>query len=309
MVSTRTPSSPPERPLGPARIVVGIPTVDRPSIVDQTVNAISEQTRLPDELVVSGHHEADFGTLPQADLPFPFRLLTGPKGTCHQRNRIIQTLERDDIILFLDDDFLMAPDFIAQVERLFRDHPDVVVATGRVLVDGIMGPGYDFDEGRKILQTALRQPPEDAIRPVRNGYGCNMAIRLRPVFEHDIRFDENLPLYGWFEDVDFSVRVGKYGRVVQADCLRGVHLGTKTGRTSGIRFGYSQIANIDYLRRKGTLGRNDAFQKAWRNVLSNLYHSVFQVEWIDHRGRLKGNLVGLWDLLRGCADPLKITRI
>lgn len=291
------------------KIVVGIPTVDRPGIVDKTVAELAEQDQLPDEVIVSGHEASDFGALSTTELPFPVQLLTGPKGTCRQRNRIIRNRHADDILLFLDDDFLLAPDFIAQVQKMFSENPEIVVATGDVLADGIMGPGYGFEEGREILESALKQPAGDGVRDVRNGYGCNMAIRLQPVLEHGIWFDEVLPLYGWFEDVDFSVRVGKFGRIVKADCLRGVHLGTKTGRTSGIRFGYSQIANVEYLRRKGTLDSKDAFLMASRNILSNLYHSVFQVKWIDYRGRFKGNIVGLLDLVRGRSDPSKVTRI
>lgn len=291
------------------RIVIGIPTVDRPGIVEKTVAALSKQTRLPDHVVVSGHTASDFGVLDASNLPFPLTLSTGPKGTCVQRNRILRGQHRDDVILFLDDDFLLAPDFVEQLERLLADHPEIVIATGEVLADGILNSGYDFDEGQRILDDAVKAPASYGIKAVRNGYGCNMAIRMWPTVEHGIWFDEELPLYGWFEDVDFSVQVARYGRVVKADCLRGVHLGTRTGRTSGVRLGYSQVANTDYLRRKGTLAPNDAFQKVWRNVLSNLYHSVFQKYGIDYRGRLKGNLIGLWDLLRGRADPKKINRM
>ncbi|AZO77314.1 hypothetical protein B5U98_17255 [Bosea sp. Tri-39] len=37
--------------------------------------------------------------------------------------------------------------------------------------------------------------------------------------------------------------------------LRGVHRAVKRGRTSGLRVGYSQIANTVYLARKGTMRR------------------------------------------------------
>src|SRR6202040_3955084 len=89
-------------------------------------------------------------------------------------------------------------------------------------------------------------------------YGCNMAFRLKPIVSHNVVFDDNLPLYGWQEDIDFSRRVLPYGRIVRSKSLRGVHLGIKLGRTSGVRFGYSQIANPIYLTRKGTMSRKHA---------------------------------------------------
>ena len=54
-------------------------------------------------------------------------------------------------------------------------------------------------------------------------YGCNMAFRAGMI-RHE-RFDENLALYGWQEDVDFSARISKYGQIVKTDAFVGVHRG------------------------------------------------------------------------------------
>lgn len=288
------------------RIVVGIPTVSRPGIVDQTVIALQSQRRLPDFVVVSAHTEVDFGTLGAAELPFQLDLVTGPKGTCSQRNLILSQLGPNDLLLFIDDDFLLAPDFLEEMARLFRDHPDIVIATGAVLADGIIGPGISFEDGQKQLAEALKAPISHRVRDVRNGYGCNMAVRMRFIIENDVRFDEALPLYGWFEDVDFSIQAAQFGRVVQADSLRGIHLGTKTGRTSGLRLGYSQVANLHYLYRKGTMGLSASLYRVALNVVSNLYRTVRPIEWADYRGRLKGNILALTDIFRGKCTPERI---
>ena len=79
-----------------------------------------------------------------------------------------------------------------------------------------------------------------------------MIVRTAPVLAHGLRFDDNLPLYGWLEDIDFARSIAPYGRVVKSMLLRGVHLGVKRGRTSGVKLGYSQIANPLYMLRKGT---------------------------------------------------------
>ncbi len=55
--------------------------------------------------------------------------------------------------------------------------------------------------------------------------------------------------------LDFSRLVARYGQVVSAKQLEGVHLGTKVGRSPGVRLGYSQIANPVYLMRKRTAER------------------------------------------------------
>ncbi len=142
--------------------------------------------------------------------------------------------------------------------------------------------------------------------PIFNGYGCNMAVRWSDVAGKDIWFDENLPLYSWAEDVDYSRHVARYGRVVKSSRLVGVHLGTKQGRTSGVRFGYSQVANQAYLFRKGVVSLKFATLFGLRNILANLRGAVVPESYIDRRGRLLGNWYGLVDLLRGRSSPRRI---
>ena len=93
---------------------------------------------------------------------------------------------------------------------------------------------------------------------------------------------------------------------MKSNRLRGVHLATKRGRTSGLRFGYSQVANQVYLRRKGVITTRLALQYGGRNVLANLRGLIRSEAYIDRRGRLLGNLYGLIDLARGRSSPLRI---
>ncbi|MEZ5687515.1 MAG: glycosyltransferase family 2 protein [Caenibius sp.] len=289
------------------RIIVGIATLGRGAIVTEAVKDIARQRRLPDLVFVSGTSDLDFGTLPSQDLPFSLKLLIGPKGSCAQRNLIFSHLEPTDILLVMDDDFLLADDYLSELETLMQEASDIVIATGNVLVDGILGPGLDFDEGQVALDKALQHPAGQDIAPVRNGYGCNMAVRMQPVLENGLQFDEALPLYGWFEDVDFSVRLGQYGRIVRANMLRGVHLGTKIGRTPGKKLGYSQVANLVYLRKKGTITRRAMYIQIARNIASNIRHTIRPVFWADHRGRLLGNFLAFTDLALGRCNPNRIT--
>jgi hypothetical protein len=85
-----------------------------------------------------------------------------------------------------------------------------------------------------------------------------------------------------------------------------VHLGTKGGRTSGKRVGYSQIANIVYLRRKGTMQPGLGEQLIRQNLVSNVIRSFRPEAHIDRRGRLLGNLIAIKDLITGRIDPRRI---
>lgn len=296
-------------PAGTGRVAIGIATTGRAEILTPTLRAIAEQTRLPDLDIVSAATPDDVEPGATDDLPFETEVLYGPKGLCTQRNRILDRLAADDLLLFLDDDFLITPGFLARLERLFAEHRDVAMITGTVIADDVSGPGLSPEDGAKILRAAPQPAAPDALHRTRNGYGCNFAMRMAPIRAHDLRFDETLPFYGWLEDVDFSGQIKAHGRVVRAEGLIGVHLGTKRARSPGRRLGYSQIANPVYLLRKKTIERDHAFNLMRRNVLSNLVYTPVPRPWTDSRGRLVGNLIALWDLVRGRCHPGRVREL
>jgi glycosyltransferase involved in cell wall biosynthesis len=293
-------------PRAVGRLVIGIATTGRAPILTPTLRVIAEQARLPDLVIVSATAPEDVEPAATEGLPFETRVLVGPKGLCAQRNAVLDALGADDVVLFLDDDFLIAPQFLERLEQLFAAHPDVAMITGTVIADGVSGPGLSPEDGERILKAAPAPETPGTISPAWNGYGCNFAMRMAPIRAHSLRFDESLPLYGWLEDVDFSGQIERHGKIVRASGLLGVHLGTKRARSPGHRLGYSQIANPVYLLRKKTIRRQHAFKLMRRNMLSNLVYTPVPRPWTDSRGRLIGNLHALWDLARGRCHPERV---
>ncbi len=292
----------------PLKITVGIASAGRRDILSSILPNIANQTRKPDEIVVCLSSPEDIDPSCLRNLDFPVRVLICERGLCRQRNRILDGIQDADVVLFLDDDFLMTPTYIEEAERLFQLQPDVAICTGTVLADGVTGPGISVRDGLRLVESKRRRRSEPAlqVRQVYNAYGCNMAIRMAIVKAASLRFDENLPFYGWLEDVDFSRLVSHYGQVVSARQLEGVHLGTKGGRSSGIRLGYSQVANPLYLMRKGTMSARQAAVQIGRNLTANLVRVWRPEPWIDRKGRLKGNVTAMRDLLKGRLAPQNI---
>ena len=287
-------------------VVVGIATTGRAPILDETLRHIAALTDAPDGIVVSIAAPDDIDRSGLSALDRPVDVISSERGLCAQRNAILDQVGSDDILLFLDDDFMIAEGFITATRKVFDENPDVVMATGHVLADGILGPGMDHAAGRPFLAAES----DTHVTPVRtetyNGYGCNMAVRVAVAQDHGLRFDTTLPRYGWLEDVDFSRRIAAHGRIVKDSALRGVHLGTKTGRSRGVPLGYSQIANPVYLMRKGTMAPRRALRLMTRNILANLAKSLRPEPWVDRGGRLKGNGLALVDLVRGRLAPGRI---
>jgi len=290
------------------KISVGIATAGRQTILRETVRHLSLQTRPPDALIICPLPSDGVDAAMFSDFPAPTSVVTGPSGLCAQRNRILAAAQDTDIIVFFDDDFLAAPDYLATVESIFSVHADVTGVTGHLLADGIHGPGLSVNQGLELLHSAQPGPLAD-FEPRAGTYGCNMAFRMAPIRANQMRFDENLPLYGWQEDIDFSLRQSPFGRTLKCNRLIGVHLGVKSGRASGVRFGYSQIANPIYLIHKGTMSWRHAKMLMWRNLAANLVRSFYPEPWIDRKGRLKGNMIALADAVSSRLSPSRILQL
>ena len=286
-------------------VAIAIATAGRRDILTQTIAFLNNQTRKPDDFLLCPARPEDVDLEALSLYDGTIRVVQGATGSSHQRNAMIAASSAD-VMVFFDDDFLPAANFLAEVEALFAGDPHVMVATGHVVEDGAQGAGLELEEGCRILD-ADDFRGSASVKPIFNGYGCNMAIRLAPTREHAIRFDENLPLYAWLEDVDFSRQLAAYGKVVKSNRLRGVHLGTKkAGRSPGRRLGYSQIANRIYIRRKGNMTWFQTWEGNAQNFVANLVKSLKPEPWVDRRGRLAGNILALRDLVTGQIDPRKI---
>jgi len=234
-------------------------------------------------------------------------IVTGPAGLAAQRNTALARLPPGaEIVVFFDDDFVAHRDWLARAAEAFRDDVDVAALTGRVLADGATGPGIGFEEASRLVEHVPRSDWSwiDSYSP----YGCNMAFRVSQL--GDLRFDERLVLYGWLEDRDFGAALArKGGRVAKSAELVGVHMGVKSGRIAGDRLGYSQVVNPLYMLRKGTMTLPQVAGQLFRNMASNIGKAAWPEPFIDRRGRLRGNVLAIADVLRGHVQPERAASI
>jgi len=289
------------------RVAIGIATAGRRDQMPLTLDTIERLGPKPDRVYICPASDKDFDANSLSRWSMPIEVIKCRKpGLTSQRNQILERCGDADVIVFMDDDYYPAPWYLDRIRLIFSSRPDVVIATGHPLHDGATGPGILPDAALRFLGTYSLPLNEPVVQATYGGYGCNMAIRLEAVRANNIRFDENLPLYGWLEDIDFSRRAAMFGAVVKCDQLNGVHLAVKNGRSPGVRLGYSQFANPIYMMRGGSISVSYAFRHMWRNFASNLVKSVSPEPWVDRRGRLRGNLLALADLLRRRLDPRRV---
>lgn len=285
------------------RVGVVIATLGRPAELEVLSRRLLNQTLAPALIIYSVTREEDL--FPAArDIG---EVLIGTPGLCAQRNRGLEAiLDRCDVVAFFDDDYVPSKRCIEGIATVFKNGPDIAGASGTLLDDGVVRGGISPADAERLVD-AFDQEPLAALAEKASPdglYGCNMAFRLNAI--RSLRFDEALPLYGWQEDTDFSVRAGENGRLVRSNAFVGVHCGVTKARSPGLRMGYAQIANPIYLVRKGTMQKRYALRLMIRNALANHGKMFFPEPWMDRKGRVKGNWVAILDLLTGKLSPKRI---
>ena len=223
------------------RIHVVIATVGRPETVRKMVRHLGNQSRPADGVIVVGADARDVDGI--ENLVPGQKVLLASKGSCSQRNAGIDEIRHcSDVVIFFDDDFVPANDYIEVVETLMSADPSIVGLTGDLVDDGARGEAIAFEDAVRRLDVDQERLPKADLRSREALYGCNMAVRMETL--GDLRFDENLPLYGWMEDIDLTYQLASFGKLLSGPVMTGIHLGVRGGRQPGKRVGYSQIANI-----------------------------------------------------------------
>lgn len=297
-----------------------VATTGRATETRYLIDYIAAQSQQPRHLIIVGAEMGDVSGL--SDHPWMALgkcdiLISPTVGLTSQRNFGLDHLKQGGhfsdsttrfFCAFFDDDFRPAPDWIERAaQRLERD--DVVGLTGVVLTDGVQIGGLKEEEAQQLIAGVLPSRPHWTNFPYErdagSAYGCNMAFA--DVVVRDTRFDEALALYGWQEDRDYTGLARKYGRVIYFPGCRGVHLGVSSGgRTCGVKFGYSQIANPIHLMKKGTTNLRTGLKFIGYGVGANLIRSVRPHPRVDYRGRLKGNMLAVLDLICLRLDPRRV---
>ena len=274
------------------KTVIGIASCGRKEILSLTLRWITRQSETPDRVIVCTPSDDDVDLALTEQLGV--EVLSSGKGLPVQRNRILDELEDEDLIIFLDDDFLIHEDFCKNLGHFLEAHPEVTSGMGYVLRDGAREEdAIEYENGIGILNKKRSNDDPSMTSPTFNCYGCNMFYRIPEIRITGARFDERLVLYGWLEDVDFSRQISGDKPIPVIHCACGVHLGTRSGRSPGKRLGYSQVINPLYLASKGNVPWKYALHHAGRNIAGNFIKLFSDSHKVDRWGRIKGNVLGI----------------
>lgn len=192
------------------KISVLVPTLNRKGLLLKTLEALKNQLEPPCEIVVVDNGSSDGSAEAVCSLGLG-RVVSEPvRGPAAARNRGI-TEAAGDIIAFLDDDAVPAPDWTAVMARFF-EKTDAAGVGGPAIADWEGGaPPWYVASSKKLRSYIGVFDLGNEVKRVESYYdfliGANCAFR-REVFDSGARFAHFVVgRPGTSEDLEFSRRV------------------------------------------------------------------------------------------------------
>lgn len=201
------------------KISVIIPTKNRAKDLEKAVASIISQNRLPDELILVDQSESDASRNSIHDMVRKAGdriqlIYEYDPNICGlvDAKRVGVTKAGGDVVCFLEDDVVLEPDYIGQMERSFESHPTMMGCCG--VITNLPDLPSNYVRFFHLFHRGIFHDPrvgvhghltgrDDTLIPSQYLSGGSSAFR-KEVFEK-IPFDR---ANGFFmlEDIDFSMR-------------------------------------------------------------------------------------------------------
>lgn len=186
-------------------IGIGIPVYNTGPFLDACMESVVGQTRCPDRILVINDGSTDAVTvekLREWQLRYPIIevLHQENRGLCATRNRLLDELKTDYLLLFDSDDILHV-EYLRRTEQYMENNPE----TGAVVT---WVKRFEGDESF-WLQLPFRFP---AVL-IQNRIVSSVALIRRETIDRELRFHENLSKFT-AEDWDFWIGYHKRGNEI-----------------------------------------------------------------------------------------------
>jgi glycosyltransferase involved in cell wall biosynthesis/peptidoglycan/xylan/chitin deacetylase (PgdA/CDA1 family) len=184
---------------------VVVPTYERRDIVSKTVRtlgAISYQGAIELIVVVDGSTDGTAEALRAIELPFPLEIFEQANAGAAAARNAGAALARNEVILFLDDDMVAAPDLLTEHARLHREGADAVI--GETPIHPRSPEGF---LARSVSRWTTSRQVQSPLSPF-DIFTGQLSVR-RELFRDLGGFDTGLTSGGAFgnEDAEFGVRL------------------------------------------------------------------------------------------------------
>ncbi|HEY0970480.1 MAG TPA: glycosyltransferase [Gemmatimonadales bacterium] len=256
---------------------VAVCTYRRSASVERFLDSLATQGGRADLLVIVDASPDDETERAVRTYPYPDRLsrsllycrVTGPlKGLTRQRNFAMRWVETD-LVAFFDDDVVLLPGCCMEMERAHRAEGEVTAGVGAVLENEMRAPNGLWRMRRLLGVVPTLEPgrycrsgmstPWDFLEPtgkwVEGDWLPGCAMMWKTAVVREIRFNERFGGYANGEDLEFSLKALRWGRLVVAGGARALHLHETAGRPDSFQMGYGTVANALEIHRRCLDGR------------------------------------------------------
>ena len=274
-----------------------IPTYNREKVLCDTVKYALGQNRTDYEIIIVDQTRSHFRATTEflENLPEQVRIIHHrPPSLPAARNRGI-TEANGQIVIMIDDDVIIKPDFILQHESCYQS-PLIGGVTGKITQANRYRTKIPFFLKKDALLQWISSENfavNDEIEAFRLA-GGNFSVRRESALAAGL-FDEDFIGSAWGEEFDFSLRLKKIGyKILYNPVAEIVHLNESFGGCeSRKRYDfftvYSKAHNLAYFIEKNRLGRYLYFYLIWY-----IYKQVLvKKDYLNIKGLLfifKGNL-------------------
>jgi GT2 family glycosyltransferase len=317
----------PGQPASLATIATGLAVVvctqQRPESLRRFLDSLAAQDRRPDELIIVDASEDDATELLLAQQPgitdiaeryLYFRVSGSLKGITRQRNFALRWVTTD-LIVFFDDDIVLMPHCLREMERVHRDD-HAVVGVGAFMRNQAwpLSDSWVWRTRRRLGLVADLRPGSyhrSGISipwnlPVLDGLieghwlpGC--AMMWKTAIARSVGFYEGFEGYAQGEDLEFSLRARAYGRLVVSGAAHVIHLYETSGRPNPFRKGHMAIYNRYQIHRRGLPNRT------WRDIAWFVYaltldtlllarYSIVPSQWVAILLQIAGRGRAVYDI-------------
>lgn len=289
-------------------MLIIIPTRNRIKELTNTLNFLQSNKFFFKKIVIVDSSKLEIKEKIKAKIKeynIQIKIIDSEPSTCIQRNAGFNFIENNEYIMFLDDDNIFYPDAFYKMQYFLNNNKNF--------------SGVAFNQIYNEKKSILEKFKKNCISNKLGIYSSNIggfsnsgwqsrfinfsnnaivqwlptrAVIYRSEKVRNIRFDEKLGIYGYLEDLDFSLQLKKNGNLMVCSDARYSHDQSIT--RPGFEFGKKELRNRYYIVKKHNLKKNLFFLTSLFRMILTFKEGMFGD--INSFKRLAGNLVALFTI-------------
>jgi GT2 family glycosyltransferase len=290
------------------KTLIVVPTRNRPDEIINTINFLNLNKNFFSKIIIVDSSDIELKEKIKKLLlnySLNIKLIDAQPSTCTQRNIGFSFIEDEEFIMFLDDDNIFYNDALLQMNNFLKKN----INFAGIAFNQILKEEENFSEKLKknFFTNKLSIYPSKKGGVSRSGWQSKFinfendeivewlptrAVIYRTELIKNLKFDENLGIYGYLEDLDFSLELKKKGKLMVCSNAKYTH--DQSIDRSGFEFGKKEVRNRYYLVQKHNLNKYLFFITLFAKMLINLKEGIFLNK--NSLQRFYGNIIALMSL-------------